>query len=239
MEKIRTLAVDDEPLALDLVKEYIEQTPFLEFCGCCSSASEAMERLSRGDVRLAFLDIQMPDFSGIALAKALPAQNRPRLVFTTAFADYALDGFRLDAVGYLLKPFDYGEFLHEASKARELIASELAQQPAAAPDFFFVRSEYRLVRINPAEIVYVEGLKDYIKIYLSTAVKPVLTLMSLKQMEQRLPSSQFVRVHRSFIVNVGFVVGVERNLIHLPAAKVPMGDGYKQQMMSIIEKYTV
>jgi DNA-binding LytR/AlgR family response regulator len=247
MGKIRTLIVDDEPLALDLVRDYVQQTPFLELVGSCSSAQEAYERVSQGDVQLLFCDVQMPGMSGLTLMKALSVGEAPKVVFTTAFEEYALDGFKLDAVDYLLKPFDLDEFMKAAAKARRLIELESQQAVVSTDDFswnkddnfFFVKSEYKLLRIDIPKIMYIEGLKDYIKIYLDGEAKAVLTLNSLKEMEKILPESTFIRVHRSFIVNVCYVRGMERNLILMPNEKVPMGESYKKGFVDIIEKKTI
>jgi DNA-binding LytR/AlgR family response regulator len=247
MDRVRTLIVDDEPLALDLVKGYVEQTPFLELVGTCSSAQEAYKRVGQGDVQLLFCDVQMPGMSGLTLMKALKVGDAPKVIFTTAFEEYALDGFKLDAVDYLLKPFDFDEFMKAAAKAHRFI--ELENQVSGVStdnltwnkddNFFFVKSEYKLVRIDIPKIIYIEGLKDYIKIYLDGESKAVLTLNSLKEMEKILPENTFIRVHRSFIVNVGFVRGMERNLIIMPGEKVPMGESYKQRFVEIIDKKTI
>lgn len=243
METIKTLVVDDEPLALDLVRGYVEQTPFLQLVGSCNNAQEAFEAIEASDVQLVFLDVQMPGMSGLSLAKALNTNDAPKIVFTTAYGEYALEGFKLDAVDYLLKPFDFDEFMKAATKARRIIEMEnKEQQPTTEQtdaDYFFVKSEYKLIRIDIPKIVYIEGLKDYIKIYLDGEPKPILTLYSLKVMDARLSPHGFMRIHRSYIINLEFVRGVERNLIHMPTTKLPMGDGYRQQFMDIIGRRTL
>lgn len=244
MEKIRTLVVDDEPLALDLVKDYVAQTPFLELAGSCTNAQEAFERIDAGGIDLVFLDVQMPRMSGLTLMKTLGDDYAPKVIFTTAFGEYAVEGFKLNAIDYLLKPFDFDEFLKAANKARRQIEMEqnasLNQPPIDTDEYFFVKSEYKLVRIDIARIIYIEGLKDYVKIYLNGEPKPVLTLSSLKAMDNRLPQSKFLRVHRSYIINIDFVRGVERNLIVLQGnAKIPMGEGYKQSFTEVINKRTL
>ncbi len=249
---IQTLVVDDEPLAQNLVAQYVSQTPFLELCGRCSNAKEAYERIQEGDVDLVFLDVQMPGMSGLTLMKSMPDDPalRPKVVFTTAFSEYAIEGFKLDAVDYLLKPFDFDEFLKAAVKAQRQIELE-RQAYTNTPnpleggtelledDFFFVKSEYKLVRIDIPKIIYIEGLKDYIKIYLEGEPKPVLTLQSLKALEKRLSSATYIRVHRSFIVNINYVKGVDRAGIimsSLPSnTTIPIGDGYRSAFMQQIE----
>lgn len=246
METIKTLVVDDEPLALDLVRGYVEQTPFLQLVSSCSNAKDAFEAIESSDVQLVFLDVQMPGMSGLSLAKALNTNDAPKIIFTTAYSEYALEGFKLDAVDYLLKPFDFDEFMKAATKARRIIElenKEQEQQPDTADqpdvDYFFVKSEYKLIRIDIPKIVYIEGLKDYIKIYLDGEPKPVLTLYSLKVMDARLSKRGFMRIHRSYIINLEFVRGVERNLILMPTTKLPMGDGYRQQFMDVIGRRTL
>ncbi len=240
---IRTLVVDDEPLALDLVRTYVEQTPFLQLIGSCSNANDAYEYIAQGQVELLFLDVQMAGISGLTLMKALTGlEHVPKVVFTTAFAEYAIDGFKLNAVDYLLKPFDFDEFLKAATKAKRLIELESRNQvqptqSADTDEYFFVKSEYKLVRIDIERIVYIEGLKDYIKIYLRDEPTPVLTLSSLKNMENRLPANKFLRVHRSFIVNIATVRSGAKHLISLSnKTKIPMGEGYKQQFNDTISK---
>ncbi len=246
MLKVKTLVVDDEPLALDLVTEYVMQAPYLELVGRCSNAKEAFEIISQGNIQLLFCDIQMPGMSGLTLMQTLQnAKTLPKVIFTTAFSQYALDGFKLDAVDYLLKPFDKDEFLKAANKAKRLI--ELEQnaaitnaEPQEGIDFFFVKSEYKLVRIDKQRIVYIEGMKDYIKIYINGEPKPVLTLMSMKEMMQKLNEQQFVRLHRSFIVNVAFVRGISRSLVTMPdGTQIPVGDGYRAQFNEVIGKRVI
>lgn len=250
MNSIRTLVVDDEPLALDLVADYVAQVPYLELVGRCTNAKDAYERISQGDIQLVFCDIQMHGMSGITLMKSVQSSNRDtKVIFTTAFPEYALDGFKLDAVDYLLKPFDFDEFMKAAGKAKRLIDLELGAaaaqsqnngEPVEGKDYFFVKSEYKLVRIDKKKITYIEGLKDYIKINLDGEAKPVLTLLSLKEMMNKLDEPNFVRVHRSFIINVAFIRGVERNNITTHTGdKIPIGDQYKSQFNDIINQKTI
>jgi len=233
IQKIKCLAVDDEPLALDLVKGYIEQTPFLELAGTCNNAIEAITFLESNQIQLLFLDIQMPGLTGISLMRSLT--QKPKVIFTTAYEEYAIEGFRLDAVDYLLKPFDYEEFLRSAQKARDLIMLESGvRNESGAGDYFFVKSDYKLVKIETDQITYIEGLKDYVKIYLANNPKPILTLMSLKAFEGQLPADRFIRIHRSFIINVRHITGIERSLVHISNINIPMSDNYKNQLMAMI-----
>ncbi len=255
---IRTLVVDDEPLAQELVAAYVRQVPFMTYVGCCSSAVEAMTKIEDGGIDLVFLDIQMPGLSGLSMAKALSGPNLPKIVFTTAYGEYALDGFKLDALDYLLKPFDFDEFMRVANKAKRLFDLESkamgGTETGTGEDdtnvstggpqseggtFFFVKSEYKLVKIEIDKILYVEGLKDYVKIYLDGVAKPVLTLTTLKQMEARLSNSHFIRLHRSFIVNVKMISGVERSGVFVGNVRIPVGDGYKQKLQALLDRLTL
>ena len=194
---MKCIVVDDEPLALDLLESYVRKTPFLELAGKYSSAVQAMKELANQQVDLIFLDIQMPELNGLEFSRMLPPETC--IIFTTAFDQYAIDGYKVNAIDYLLKPISYPDFLQAANKA--LHQHELMHRtPQDEIDSIFVKSEYKLVQIELRKILYVEGLKDYIKIYEEDNPKPVLSLMSMKAMEDLLPPSQFMRVHRSYIV---------------------------------------
>lgn len=230
MKKITCLIVDDEPPALQLIKEYVDKTPFLELEGTCSNAFEAMELMDKTRVDLLFLDIQMPDLNGIEFSRTL--KNGPHIIFTTAFEKYALEGFRVDALDYLLKPFNYEEFLKAANKAKKWLLHSSAEQKAEA-DALFVKSEYRQIRIDLGKVLYFEGLKDYVKIRLEDTEKPVLSLISLKSLEEQLPS-KFMRVHRSFIINVEKINAVERTRVVIGKDHIRIADQYKNQFMEYL-----
>ncbi|MFY0714082.1 response regulator transcription factor [Seonamhaeicola sp. NFXS20] len=235
--KISCVAVDDEPMALNLVESYIEKTPFLELKTKCSSAIEAMQYIKEHPVDLLFLDIQMPDLTGIELSKILPEQTR--VIFTTAFDHYALEGFKVDAIDYLLKPFDYAEFLTAANKAQkwfELLKGKTNQPEIISKEkeFLFVKSEYKQLRIKLADVLYFEGLKDYIKIWLKNNPKPILTLMSLKSLEEELPITQFMRVHRSFIVSLNNIDVIERSQIIINKQRITVSEQYKPKFLKFI-----
>lgn len=237
--KISCIAVDDEPMALNLVESYIEKTPFLELKAKCSNALEAMDFIKTMPVDLLFLDIQMPDLSGIEFSKMLSKNSR--VIFTTAFDQYALEGFKVEALDYLLKPFDYAEFLTAANKAQnwfELVKSQKAPHKLLSEEkeFLFVKSEYKQLRIKLSDVLYFEGLKDYIKIWLKNQPKPILTLMSLKSLEQELPESQFMRVHRSFIVALNNINIIERSQIIINNKRITVSEHYKPKFLEFINK---
>ncbi len=224
--------VDDEPLALDLMESYVRKTPFLELAGKYSSAVQAMQGLERQPVQLLFLDIQMPELNGLEFSKTLPADTR--VVFTTAFDQYAIDGYKVNALDYLLKPISYADFLQAARKAQQWF-ERLGQRPDEI-NSIFVKSEYKLVQISLSKILYIEGLKDYIKIYEEDNPRPILSLMSMKAMEDLLPASQFMRVHRSFIVRKDKIRVIDRGRIVFGKTYIPISDSYKTAFQEYLDR---
>jgi DNA-binding LytR/AlgR family response regulator len=238
---IPCIAVDDEPLALGLVCAFIEQTPFLKLAGRYSSAVAALKALhEQPEVKLLFLDIKMPDLSGLELARVLQGGGQ-RVIFTTAFNQYALEGFRVDAIDYLLKPFNYEEFLRAALKAKAFfeLKSPTAPAPAAAPheDHIYLKVEYQLVRVMLADILYVEGLKDYVKVHLASQPRPLLSLTSLRSMEEKLPAGKFMRVHRSYIVGLDHVAAVGRGTLQVRTETLPVSDGYREAVDAFFARW--
>lgn len=233
---IRTIAIDDEPLALQLVEGYIKKTPFLSLVSSFDNPLDAMDFLGNESIDLIFLDIHMPDLSGIEFTQIL--ENRPKIIFTTAYEKYALEGFKLEAVDYLLKPFSYEEFLVAAKKAQKLINLENTanHKIEANNEFLFLKSEYKIRRINFNEIKYIEGLKDYVKVFLQNDAKPILSLNSLKALEAKLPSEKFMRVHRSFIVNLGKIETIERSRIIFGKVYIPVSEQFKEKFQQFLDK---
>ena len=230
--------VDDEPLARQLICSFIEKTPFLQLKGSFSSASEAVKCIVSGQMNLVFLDIQMPELNGLELSRLIT--HRTKIVFTTAFEQYALEGFRVDAVDYLLKPFNYAEFLRAATKAQHLVELERNQSADAChPDSIFVKSDYKLVQIELRHILYIEGLKDYVRIQTDTPQGGILTLMNMKNIEERLPADTFLRIHRSYIVNINQIKTIERNRIVFGKVYIPVSDSYKDRFAEMLEKRSI
>ena len=227
--------VDDEPLALNLLESYVNKTPFLTLAGKDSSAVQAMKELPGKQIDLLFLDIQMPELNGLEFSKMV--NSHTRIVFTTAFGQYAIDGYKVNALDYLLKPISYVDFLQAANKAVQWF--ELLQQPKEEIDSIFVKSEYKLVQIELKNILYVEGLKDYIKIYEEGNSKPILSLMSMKAMEEMLPASRFMRVHRSYIVQKDKIRIIDRGRIVFGKNYIPVSDSYKQTFQEFLDKRTL
>lgn len=229
--------IDDEPLAVKLLEAYAQKTPELQLLSTYSSAVEAYGGLRETPVDLIFCDIQMPDLDGLQFAQML-AGDRTRIVFTTAFDQYALEGWKVDALDYLLKPIAYSDFLTAVQKAQRWFERE--EQAAAASssstpsDSFFVKSDYKLVRVNFSDILYIEGVKDYVKTYLAGDRKTVLSLTSMRAIEGALPATSFLRVHRSYIVNMDHADIVERGQILLGDNSIPISDSYKDAVMNYV-----
>jgi DNA-binding LytR/AlgR family response regulator len=234
--KLRAIAIDDEPLALRLVSDYISKTPFLELVGAFDNPLDAIDFLSNQFADLIFVDIQMPDLTGIEFARTL--EDAPKIIFTTAYEKYAIEGFKLNAIDYLLKPFSYEEFLKAAQKARKQSELEANSLPSveANNQFLFLKSEYKIRRINFNDILYIEGLKDYIKVYTTGGDKPILSLNSMKSLEQKLPEEKFMRVHRSFIVNLERIDTIERSRIIFGKTYIPVSDQYKDKFQEYLDK---
>jgi len=233
---IRTIAIDDEPLALQLVEGYVEKTPGLMLVGRFDNPLDAIDFMNKESVDLILVDIQMPDLTGIEFTRAL--EKGHKVIFTTAYEKYALEGFKLDVVDYLLKPFSYEEFLKAVNKARKLLKLEQLEhnQIEADNEFLFLKSEYKIRRINFNDILYIEGLKDYIKVYTTNEPKPVLSLTSLKLLESKLPESMFMRVHRSFIVNLNKIHTIERSRIIFGKVYIPVSEQYKDKFQDYLNK---
>jgi two-component system, LytTR family, response regulator LytT len=233
---ITTIAIDDEPLALKLVTGYINKTPGLKLVGMFDNPIDASEFLAESTVDLIFLDIQMPDLSGIEFTRLL--EKGPKVIFTTAYEKYALAGYKLDIVDYLLKPFSYEEFLIAVHKVRNLLQLEQRApiRVDANNEFLFLKSDYKIKRINFNDILYIEGLKDYVKVYTQNSLKPILSLTSLKLLESKLPEDKFMRVHRSFIVNLEKIDTIERSRIVFGKEYIPVSDQYKVKFQEFLDK---
>ena len=240
MHKISCIIIDDEPLALNLTESYVNKTAFLELKGKYHSAIEAIEIINSEKINLLFLDIQMPDLNGIELSHTL--QKGAKVIFTTAFTEFAIEGFKADALDYLLKPFNYEEFLKAANKAKEwfdLIEASQNQVQNENRNYIFVKSEYKQIKINLDDVFYFEGLKDYIKIWLKSQPKPILTLMSLKSLEEELPATKFMRIHRSFIIALDKIQAVERMQVIINNVRISVAEHYKEKFQVFISGKSV
>ena len=236
MRRIRCCVIDDEPLALDLIKSYVEKTQFLELVNAFPSASSAIKTIIEEDIDLVFLDIQMSELNGTEFARVVPPHCR--VVFVTAFDRYAVEAFRVNALDYLLKPVNYSEFMEAANRALRWFAlEERATSGKEELDSIIGTSEYKLMQIPIDDILYIEGLKDYVKIYLESTGGYIMSLMSLKTFETGLPSSRFMRVHRSFVVQMSKVRLIERNRIVFGKQYIPISDTYKNVFSEYINKH--
>ncbi len=240
------LAIDDESIARRMLEDNIRQIPFLELVGTCKNAFEAMEALQRGPVDLIFLDIQMPGMLGTKFLQTLT--EKPMVIFVTAYSNYAVESYDLDVVDYLMKPVSFERFAKAAYKALDaqqkkmaLATSATAPPPAPvaandAPESFFVNVEYALVKITVRDITHIEGMKDYVKIFLAGAKKPVLTKSTLKGIEEKLPAQGFMRVHKSFIVNVGKIDSIRNREIKIGDWEIPVGEANLEALMQLLLK---
>lgn len=233
---IKCIAIDDEPLALRQMVDYINKTPFLELLGQFESPLPAMEFLRDNELDLMFVDINMPDLNGMDFVKSLA--HAPGIIFTTAYAEYALEGFRVDAIDYLLKPLSYVDFLKAAEKAMERLKPKLKEPDKleSKDDFLFIKSEYKIIRLQLSDIKYIEGMREYLRIHLGNQ-KPIMTLMSMKKMEAFLPKQKFMRVHRSYIVRLDKITTIERNRIVFDKdVYIPVSEQYKDDFQKYLDE---
>lgn len=224
---IKCIALDDEPLALEKMSSYINKTPFLELAGLCRSGFEVIDCLSGTEVDLLFADINMPDINGLDFVKTL--DKKPQVIFTTAFSEYAFEGFKVNALDYLLKPIGYNEFLRAANKARNYFnsISSFQEKQNAEKKYLFVKSDYKIVKISLDNIIYIEGMREYVRIHLTNG-KPIMPLISLRVLEEQLPSDRFMRVHRSYIVNLQKITTVDHSRILFDGKEyIPVSEQYK------------
>ena len=231
---IRCIAIDDEPLALRQIAGYIEKTPFLELAGVCESALKAMDLLNHTSADLLYVDINMPDLSGLDFVKTL--KNPPMIVFVTAYSEYAVEGFNVNAIDYLLKPIGYNDFLRSANKAKKFFNAGKSEEKGLKTDkdTLFVKSGYKVVRISIDDILYIEGKREYVQIHL-TSGKSLMPLISLAYLEEQLPAEKFMRVHRSYIVNLLKISTIDHSKIVFDGKQpIPVSDQYKEQFQNYI-----
>lgn len=233
---ISCVIIDDEPLASGLLEGYVNKTPYLSLMGVYNSALQAMKDLREDPVQLIFLDIQMPELSGIEFSRILPKETK--IIFTTAFPQYALEGYKVNALDYLLKPISYEDFLKSTDKALEWYSIKQKQDIYKRDRFMFVKSDYKLVRVCLDDILYVEGLKDYVRFSLKNGEK-VSSLMSLRKLEDYLPKPEFLRTHRSHIVHMPYSPLVDRGHIVFDDVEIPISDNYKEDVQAYFDEHTL
>ncbi len=234
---LRCIAVDDEPLALELLEDNISNLPYLQLVAKCSNAKEAIKVMQEQTIDLIFLDIQMPGLTGLQFIQSL--STRPMIILVTAYEKFALEGFNLDVVDYLVKPVALDRFVKACNKALELFqlknsGKENSNEPV--PDYFFVNVDYSLLKVAYPDIKYIEGLKDYIKIHLKSSSKPIITRMTMKAIEEQLPISQFIRIHKSYIVSIAFITAIRKNSVFIEQLELPVSETYQEALMKLTGK---
>ena len=227
--RLTCMIIDDEPLAVTLLESYVSKTPFLELTGAFNSAIDALPVISDDPPDLLLLDIQMPELSGMEFSRMLSAETR--IIFTTAFEQYAIDSYKVNALDYLLKPISYPDFLKSSQKALQWYEMLMKEK-----DTIFIKADRKLIQVRLVDILYVEGLKDYVKIHVEGQPYPILSLMTMKSMEELLPHNRFVRVHRSFIVQPEKIKIIERNRIVFGKERIPISDSYKAIFAEFISR---
>ena len=228
--------IDDEPLAAELLASYTKKVPFLNLIGTYNSAVNGMKDLREHPVELLFLDIQMPELSGLEFAKILPKETK--IIFTTAFNQYAIEGYKVNAIDYLLKPVSFEEFLKASNKALDWFTTVRKQDTYREDRFMLVKSDYKLVKIALDDILYIEGLKDYVRIYLENGEK-VMSLMNMKELEDYLPQPEFMRTHRSYIVHMNKITVIDRFRIVFGDVYIPISDSYKEEVQTYFDRHTL
>lgn len=233
---IRCLAIDDEPLALKQLTSYVKKVPFLELVDSCSSALDAKKVMEEHNIDAIFIDINMPDLNGLEFVRSL--DKPPLVVFTTAYSEYAIEGYKVDAVDYLLKPFGLEDFKRAAEKVKkryEIINTPTDVSAPDADDAIFLKSDYKIVRVALDDIRYIEAMSEYLRIYSDASPRPIVVLLSMKKMEERLPANTFMRIHRSYIINLKKIAEVNKNHVVMnQEASLPIGDLYKDAFMTYI-----
>ena len=234
---IRVLAIDDEPLALRQLAAYLKKVPFFELVDSCQSALDAMNILNQQEIDALFIDINMPDLNGLDFVKSL--SQPPMIVFTTAYQEYALEGYKVDAIDYLLKPFGMGDILRAADKVKRQydLLHMASLSPIDEDDALFLKTEYKVVRILIRDIIYVEGMSEYLRIHLSNQEKPLVVLLSMKKMEERLTSQDFMRIHKSYIISLHHISEINKSRVVLDNEKeIPIGDSYREKLTDYVNQ---
>ena len=234
---IRVLAIDDEPLALRQLAAYLKKVPFFELVDSCQSALDAMNILNQQEIDALFIDINMPDLNGLDFVKSL--SQPPMIVFTTAYQEYALEGYKVDAIDYLLKPFGMGDILRAADKVKRQydLLHTASLSPIDEDDALFLKTEYKVVRILIRDIIYVEGMAEYLRIHLAHQEKPLVVLLSMKKMEERLASKDFMRIHKSFIISLHHIAEINKSRVVLDNEnEIPIGDSYRDKLTDYVNQ---
>jgi DNA-binding LytR/AlgR family response regulator len=228
---IRCLAIDDEPLALELLVDNISKVPFLKLIAGCDNVMDAMKEMQHEPVDLIFLDIQMPGLTGLQFIESMT--EKPMIILITAYKQYALEGYNLDVTDYLVKPVSLDRFMKACNKAKQLFELKSTPKIAPKPEYIFVNADYSMVKITLTDIVYIEGLKDYISFHLKSAKHPLVTRMPMKTIEEQLPSSTFIRIHKSYIVSISFITAIRKSSIFIDSLELPLSDTYRHTVSAL------
>ncbi|HXS57705.1 MAG TPA: LytTR family DNA-binding domain-containing protein [Hanamia sp.] len=231
---IKCLAIDDEPLALELLEDNISKVPFLQLIAACDNVRDAMKVMQEQSIDLIFLDIQMPGLTGLQFIESMT--EKPMIILITAYKQYALEGYNLDVLDYLVKPVSLDRFIKACNKANQLFDLKSGRKSGGAsakPDYIFVNADYKLVKITLADIIYVEGLKDYIKIHLKSTQHALVTRMPIKTIEEQLPPGQFIRIHKSYIVSVSFITAIRKTSVFMDSLELPLSDTYRDAVSTL------
>jgi len=230
---LRCIAVDDEPLALELLEDNISNVPYLQLVAKCSNAIEAMKVLQQQPADLIFLDIQMPGLTGLQFIQSMT--EKPMIILITAYEKYALEGFNLDVTDYLVKPVSLDRFVKACNKAKELyeLKNRINKDAPSNPDYFFVNVDYSLLKVNFNDIKYIEGLKDYIKIHLKSSPRAIITRMAMKAIEEELPVAKFLRIHKSYIVSLGHITAIRKNSVFIDEMELPVGENFREAVLNL------
>lgn len=231
---IRCIAIDDEPLALELLVDNISKVPFLQLVAACENALEAMKIMEQQTIDLVFLDIQMPGLTGLQFIRSMTV--KPIIILITAYEKYALQGFELDVTDYLVKPVSLDRFIKACNKANELFYLKTQPKVTSEAGYFFVNVDYSLVKIITSDIVYIEGFKDYIKIHLKSSQRPVVTRLAMKTIEEQLPAAAFIRIHKSYIVSIAFITATRKSSVFINTLELPVSDNYKDSITALTGK---
>ncbi|MCG9970887.1 LytR/AlgR family response regulator transcription factor [Christiangramia crocea] len=232
---MRVVIIDDEPLAIEVVESYLSKVDGVELVAACTNPLDAIDVLNKNKIDLIILDIEMPNLNGLDLARNI--ENLPQIIITTAYSQYALEGFELNVTDYLIKPVPFHRFLKAIARAKNIHQLKVGgrketvqESNISEHDFIFIKAEYDRTRVNLGELAYIEGLKDYLKIHIRPSKKPLLTLSSFKEILEKLPPTKFFRVHRSFIVNIDFITGIQKTKILIGDIRIPIGEKYKKEV---------
>jgi two-component system, LytTR family, response regulator len=229
---IRCLAIDDEPLALELLVDNISKVPFLQLIDSCDNVMDAMKVMQQQPPDLIFLDIQMPGLTGLQFIESMT--QKPMIILITAYKQYALESYNLDVTDYLVKPVPLDRFIKACNKAKQFFELKSIQKSSSAPDYIFVNADYSMVKITLSDIIYIEGLKDYISFHLKSAKHPLVTRMPMKTIEEQLPESKFIRIHKSYIVSVSYITAIRKSSIFIDSLELPLSDTYRDAVSALI-----